>query len=48
MATSDSIQGHIRSTSAWPALLAAGVAAFLLAILAPAIKWLVVYIFKDV
>jgi len=48
MATSDSIQGHTRSTSAWPGLLAAGVVAFLLAILAPVLKWLVVYIFKDV
>lgn len=48
MATSDSIQGHIRSTPARSGLLAAGVVAFLLAILAPALKWLVVYIFKDV
>jgi hypothetical protein len=32
------------STPTRPGLLAAGVAAFLLAILAPAIKWLVVYI----
>jgi hypothetical protein len=48
MATSDGVREYKRPTPAWPALLAAGVAVFLLAILAPILKWLMAYVFKDV
>jgi hypothetical protein len=48
MATSGSIPEYQRFTPAWPALLAAGAAVVLLALLAPAFKWLMVYLFKDV
>ena len=48
MATSDSVQEYKRVTPEWPTLLAAGVAVVLLALLAPALKWLMVYLFKDV
>jgi len=47
MATSDSVQEYQRVTPEWPTLVAAGVAVVLLALLAPTLKWLIVYVFKD-
>jgi hypothetical protein len=42
MATSDGVREYQRVTPARPVLLAAGVA-----LLAPTLKWLIVYVFKD-
>ncbi len=47
MATTGNVQEYQRFTPTWPALLAAGAALVLLALLAPALKWLMVYVFKD-
>jgi hypothetical protein len=47
MATSDGVREYQRVTPARPVLLAAGVAVVLLALLAPTLKWLIVYVFKD-
>ena len=48
MATSDGVREYKRFTPTRPVLLAASVAVVLLALLAPTLKWLIVYVFKDV